>query len=472
MQVTVPAFGGRASRTVSTVHAVGGDPLVSSVSDVTGTVTTTLDLLGRTVRYVDVNGFTTSISYDRAGRVTSSTSSMAPTGGGGTSSSLGWTYDDAGRVLTVVRGGQTLASVTYADGEVASVAYPSGTGAAGNGSSLTIGRDAAGELASLAWAFPPGHSASSNAVTDAVTRSLSGRVLTTTVTDGAGASAVSRVSSYGYDRAGRLVAASLDGGAGAAGGRVQSYGYGEPRIGTGTNDCTGVPGAVQAAGSNGNRASLVDSLTDPGGSGAVASRTVTSCYDAADRVIQVNTEGTPAEATSANADLTVAGGSAATIAYDSRGNTTRLGDASLQYDGGDRLVSMTTTGAGGRAPVSVEYVRDALDRLVRRVEVSGSGPEAVTTVTRYGYAGDRDTPEVALSDDGVLVEQYLSLPGGVLLTDRPGTDGDVWSHPNVHGDILVTTDAAGLRQGAVASYDPFGQPVDPVTREVGTTGGG
>jgi RHS repeat-associated protein len=118
----------------------------------------------------------------------------------------------------------------------------------------------------------------------------------------------------------------------------------------------------------------------------------------------------------------------------------------------------------------VEYVRDALDRLVRRVEVSGSGPEAVTTVTRYGYAGDGDTPEVALSDDGVLVEQYLSLPGGVLLTDRPGTDGDVWSHPNIHGDILVTTGAAGLRQGAVASYDPFGQPVDPVTREVGTTG--
>jgi RHS repeat-associated protein len=460
-QVTVPSFGGQAARTVTTTHAVAGDPLVSSVSDVTGTVTTTVDLLGRTVRYVDANGFTTSTSYDRAGRVTSSTSST----GVGTSSVTGWTYDDAGRVLTVVKDGKTLATVTYTDGEVSSVSYPSGTAAAGNGSSVTVARDARGELASLAWVFPPGHSASSSAVTDAVTRSLSGRVLTNTVTDGSGGSAVTSVSSYGYDGSGRLATADLAGGAGVAGGRAQSYGYGVSRVDGGPDDCVGVPGAVSAAGTNGNRASLVDALTDPGGSGSVARRTVTYCYDGADRLIQVNTEGAPPGATPVNGDLTTAGGAAASIAYDSRGNTVRLGDTMLVYDGGDRLVSMTTSGAGGVSATSVTYTRDVLDRLVKRVEVTGG----TTTTTRYGYAGDGDTPEVVLTDTGVLSEQYVSLPAGVLLTDRAGTGEDVWAHPNIHGDVLVSTDSAGVRRGALSFYDPFGQPVDPGTRQTGTS---
>lgn len=464
-QVTVPTYGGQPARTVTTTHAVGGDPLVSSVSDTTGTITTTIDLLGRTVRYVDVNGFTTTTTFDRAGRATGSTSSTTPISGAGTSSSLGWTYDNAGRLLTVVKDGKTLAVVAYTNGEVTSVSYPSGTSAAGNGSSVVITRDARGELVQLAWAFPAGHAPGSNAVADAVTRSLSGRVLTNTVTDGAGGTAVTLVSSYAYDATGRLVTASLNGGAGAPGGRAQSYGYGEPRIGAGANDCTGVTGAVQAAGANGNRASLVDSLIDPGGSGAVATRTVTSCFDAADRLIKVNTEGAPPGATPTNGDLTITGGVAATIAYDSRGNTTRLGDTTLVYDGGDRLVSMTTTATPGNPATQVTYTRDALDRLIRRAETTGG----VTTTTRYGYAGDGDTPEAVLTDTLSLAEQYVSLPAGVLLTDRAGTSEDVWGHPNIHGDILVRTTATGVRQGSMAFYDPFGQLIDPTTRQTGTT---
>jgi RHS repeat-associated protein len=39
----------------------------------------------------------------------------------------------------------------------------------------------------------------------------------------------------------------------------------------------------------------------------------------------------------------------------------------------------------------------------------------------------------------------------------------VWAYPNIHGDITVTTDGAGTRQGTVHVYDPFGQPynLDP-----------
>jgi len=37
-----------------------------------------------------------------------------------------------------------------------------------------------------------------------------------------------------------------------------------------------------------------------------------------------------------------------------------------------------------------------------------------------------------------------------------------WSYPNLHGD------SAGVRVGVRASYDPFGQPIDPVTGCIGT----
>jgi RHS repeat-associated protein len=44
-----------------------------------------------------------------------------------------------------------------------------------------------------------------------------------------------------------------------------------------------------------------------------------------------------------------------------------------------------------------------------------------------------------------------------------------WSYPNLHGDVIITTDGDGTRQGTHASYDPFGQPIDPTTGLIGTT---
>ena len=54
-----------------------------------------------------------------------------------------------------------------------------------------------------------------------------------------------------------------------------------------------------------------------------------------------------------------------------------------------------------------------------------------------------------------MVERTIPLPGGVLLTER--SSGDVWSYPNVHGDVLAVADAAGTKQGPTHSYDPYGQ---------------
>jgi RHS repeat-associated protein len=50
--------------------------------------------------------------------------------------------------------------------------------------------------------------------------------------------------------------------------------------------------------------------------------------------------------------------------------------------------------------------------------------------------------------------------GGVLLTKR--SSSDVWSYPNVHGDVVATADASGAKQGPTLSYDPFGSALGAV----------
>jgi len=107
--------------------------------------------------------------------------------------------------------------------------------------------------------------------------------------------------------------------------------------------------------------------------------------------------------------------------------------------------------AAAWAAPTVRYVRDATDRIVAR-QVNG------VTVARYSYSGDGDTPDATLDATGTVTERTLALPGGVLLTKR--ATGEVWSHVNLHGDVIATTDAAGTLVGPVRRYDPYGQALD------------
>jgi RHS repeat-associated protein len=61
----------------------------------------------------------------------------------------------------------------------------------------------------------------------------------------------------------------------------------------------------------------------------------------------------------------------------------------------------------------------------------------------------------------------VSLPGGVQVGITVGDGSQVWSYPNLHGDVILTADADGIRSGRFA-FDPFGQPIDPVTGAIGT----
>ena len=124
------------------------------------------------------------------------------------------------------------------------------------------------------------------------------------------------------------------------------------------------------------------------------------------------------------------GGNGATHFND---NAAQLFDASIQW-------------AAKSAP-HIEYQRDATDRITSYT-VNG------VTIGRYAYTASADTPALTLNAAGTVTERTISLPGGVLVTTR--TAGNVWSYPNLHGDVVATTDNAGVKQGATRAYDPFG----------------
>ena len=148
----------------------------------------------------------------------------------------------------------------------------------------------------------------------------------------------------------------------------------------------------------------------------------------------------------------------ASISYDAAGNTTALAGQTFGYDQADRHVS-STDGSGTR----VTYGRDASDRIVQRTQVVGGE----TSVVRYGFSAGGDTPDLVMDGAGAVVARVLSLPGGVTV-NLPVSGAPVWSYPNIHGDVVATADGAGARTGALVWYDPFGQPVDPVTGLIGT----
>jgi YD repeat-containing protein len=254
-------------------------------------------------------------------------------------------------------------------------------------------------------------------------RSQSGRILQNTLTDGS----TTRVSNYTFDAAGRLVAASIPD-------HELEYEFAS----------TGGCGVNEYAGMNGNRTSATDVFQ------AGTPQVTEYCYDNADRLTSTAVTAAP------GAVNPVAAGLASTdLAYDAHGNTTLLADQALTYDVQDRH-----TGTVLDDGTQISYRRDASGGLVERTVVDG-----VTTDTyRYSTGGVSSV----LDDTGALLQYTLSLPGGVSVTVTPS--GQVWAYGNLHGDTIITTDSSGVRDGDRVDFDPFGQPIDPATGLIGTTG--
>ena len=563
------------ARTVTFNYSVGGDPLSGSVSDSAGTISTTIDLLGRSVTYTDANGTVTTPTYDPiTGRVVSVSTTAVGVSGPKTAAFF---YDLDGKVLHEDIDGTTVATSTYdpASTLLASVAYSNSTGlsitdrdknsgatngiswsfpaapdvnhptvdvygtgfeagadgwVAGSGTTIAVDTTAprtgskalgatltttsavddvltsrtvtgltpgrsytvtawvlspvAGELQRLnvAGATEPTYSpvtastwtqltatftaTSTSAVVgvqvgtgaaagaefqvddvdvsqdawvehfspvpvfDQVVRSQSGRIVQDTLTDG-----TADVSKYSFDPAGRLVTAVIPG-------HTLTYAFAS----------TGGCGANAKAGMDGNRTSITDLH-------ATVSTTATYCYDNSDRLTSTTTTATGVDPVSSALNMS---GPGATLAYDTHGNTTVLGsDQVLGYDVSDRHVK--TTLADGTV---IKYLRDATDRIIERDTIVGG----VTSVLKFLYDGSGDQAWATIDGTGSL-ERTVGLPGGPTLsldTSATGSPSVSWTYPNLRGDIIVAADATGARLAGHASYDPFGQPIDATTGNIGT----
>ncbi len=59
---------------------------------------------------------------------------------------------------------------------------------------------------------------------------------------------------------------------------------------------------------------------------------------------------------------------------------------------------------------------------------------------------------------GTIIERTIGLLGGAMVTKR--STGDVWSYPNIHGDVMATANATGVKIGETFRYDPYGNALN------------
>jgi RHS repeat-associated protein len=390
LEAVYPSFNGTPSRTITYNYGnvVTVNPMISSISDSIGSIVTMTDLLGRTIATQDAWGNTTTIEYDQAGRRTTST------GQGGSSTTTN-TYDSLGRLSTVTLDGDTLAEVSYDSlSRITSVNYPTGANKNGNGSRLdSITYDPnTGLSTGLVWKQANGTLLTS----ESRTFDLNGSVVDNTID---GTDPYPSGANFGYDGVGRLTTAHVPG-------HDLTYGFGA------VSGCS----TSAAAGRASNRTSMVDNST-----------TTTYCYSGADVLTS-----------------TTAGGIGSSIAYDTHGNTTTLGSATLTYDIANQHL---TTTAGG---TTVTYVRDATGTIIER---RATGEQTLR------YTGGPAGVGVTTDTSGQVVERSMSLPGGATVTFG---STERWSYPNLGGSVAAIADGNGAKVGGTHTYDPYGNALNGV----------
>jgi len=238
-----PSFGTAGGRTVSYSYAVGGNPLVNSVTDSNwsgSAISATVDLLSRIISYTDIWGNTTTTTYNQAGQQIGTNGPMGTITAG---------YDQAGEQTTTAQNSTTLATSTYdsTSGRLSSVSYS-------NSSSVALGYDANGRQNGVTVNEHQGQTGETD------TLSAAARISSSTPAGGGTSS------TYTYDGAARVTQAALP---------AVTYNYGYAAT-------TGCP--ANGAGANTNRTSLVVT-----GSGA---GTTNYCYDQADRLVSDTTDPT------------------------------------------------------------------------------------------------------------------------------------------------------------------------------------
>lgn len=347
---------GEPGRSVTYDYAVGGNPLVRRVVDPVGAITQVVDLLDRVISYTDVWGKTTVTSYDQAGRVQRTDSPAGVT-------DLAYSPVTA-RPASQILDGRVVAEPLYDSntGELSAVGYPGGTTGAGNGTSLSIGTDAAGRTNSITWS-----KGNTVIASESVRLSQVGRVVDQSI-DGVDAHPGDN---FEYDEMGRLRRARVPG-------RDVAYFF----------DASAGCGSLATAGRNSNRTSMTVNGETP----------ISYCYDDADRLTAVSDSRYPS------------------IEYDDRGNTTTLGSERIAYDAANRHVRTV------KGSTTVEYERDATDRIVSRSTTTRHRVQFQSATSGHnGQGGELVTVQKPTNaDPGELMLMHVSIGAGkAALTVTP-----------------------------------------------------
>jgi len=312
-----------------------------------------------------------------------------------------YTYDSFDRLSVYKLDSVTYATISYDSySRVTSVAYPSGM------SLSSISRDGLQRESGVTFTLPD-----SSTVSDSVVYSSSGSVVSG-IENG-----VSKT--YTYDSARRLTGAVIG---------SDSFGY---EFGAPDSSCSSLPGNNANTSKSSNRTKLT-----------INSQVTTYCYDQADRLLE-SSDSAIGEAQ-----------------YDDHGNTTQLGvtgqTTEFTYDAGDRNIGISQVVGG--VETSIDYVRDVTGRLVEHTKKTD---DILDEEVSYGYIGAGDGAAFLLDSAGVVKQKYVSLPGDILLTIKPGASSPnekTYSLTNIHGDVMATIDSTGVLISHHIS-GPFGESI-------------
>ena len=249
--VTIRELGGSEPMWSTVELGVNGNPLVSVTTNHEGkdvsTVTSEIDLLGRTVRTVDRYGIVSTTTYDRRTGLPATVTVTAPGAAPIVTTSQ---YDASGRLAATVLDGRTLSTLAYADdGTVSKVTY-------GNGVVADMHLNANNRIDRIDWRNAAGATWSTSLVLDP-----GGRILG--ATDAVGATASTWT--YTYDSARRLADATLSEGLTKGGTWAWKYDANSNRV---SQTTTGVAGTATHTYTY-NGADQLVATTDPAAAGGL-----------------------------------------------------------------------------------------------------------------------------------------------------------------------------------------------------------
>ncbi len=396
-QTTIPALDDKPTRTITNIYAVAGNPLVTSTSDSSGTVTSETDLLGRVVKYTDSNGSVTESQYDSAGKLTSRTSPLG---------NEQFTYDNLDRLSTVKLDTVTFATVTYDSfSRISSVQYPAGQ------SLSSITRDSLGRENSTTFELGSGQT-----FKDEVTRSVSGDIISGTQNGVA--------KSYTYDNAGRLTNAVI-------GSDTYSYEFGVTDA-----SCAGLTGNNVNAGKNGNRTRYT-----------INGVSTTYCYNGADQLISSSDARlTNAQYDSRGNTTSLGSGSVVTeFGYDASDRNTKVKETNngevkevtYEHDVQSRVIKRDFSSPGATTSTNYGFTgsSDAPDFL--------TDDAGVVTEKYLSLPGD------------VLVTIRPDRPSaGGITYSLPNIHGDIFATTNADGSLISTHITGPYGENVLGTTNP------------------